>query len=126
MNIRLSFIILIFILVSCGQTNTSDNVTVLLNQPESDGFRYGKMKTWEPNQSETNLAEKIISQVIKENNIGHVDTKISVDINDYYYQLVTYLGNNNQKIIYANSLCKSFVQNPVPSLNGTNEKKEIN
>ena len=97
MNIRLSLILLIFILVSCVEKHTSDNVTVLINQFGNESFRYGNLKTWEPNKSEINFTEKFIP----------------------------YLDKNNRKIIYVNSLCKDFVQNPIQDLSSKDVEKEI-
>lgn len=125
MNICLRITILIFSLVSCGKTTTSENVAVLLNQSGSEWFRYSEMEMWEPNQAEINIAESIISTVIEDNKTDYDVKEIYENRNDYYYQLVPYLDENNRKIIYVNSLCKLFVKNPTPNLSGTNKKTEI-
>ena len=125
MNIRLSIIILIFSIVSCAETTTSQNVAVLLNQFGSEWFRYGEMKMWKPNQTEINIAENIIPKVIEDHKTDYDVKEIYQNIDDYYFQLVPYLDKNNRKIIYVNSLCKSFVENPIPNLETKEQKTEI-
>ena len=125
MNIRLSIIILIFSIVSCAETTTSENVTVLLNQSGSEWFRYGEMKMWKPNQADINIAENTIPKVIEDNKTDYDVKEIYQNIDDYYFQLVPYLDKNNRKIIYVNSLCKSFVENPIPNSETKEQKTEI-
>ena len=124
MKIRLSLLISIFTLVSCGKITTSDNFTLLLNQSENEWFQYRELKTWKPTQEEIDLTEDMIPQIIEGNKGVYGIKEIYENINDYYYQLVPYIDENNRKIIYINSLCKSFVKNPEPKLNSEDQKKE--
>ncbi|MGC1631105.1 MAG: hypothetical protein WA749_03230 [Gelidibacter sp.] len=125
MNRRLRLIILIFILVSCGQKNTSDKVAVLMNQFGNESFRYGNLKTWEPNKSEINFTEKFILEIIKKHKEDYGVKEIYANFNDYYYQFIPYLDENNRKIIYVNSFCKDFIQNPFQDLTSEEIEKEI-
>ena len=125
MKSRLSLILFILILVSCVEKHTSDNVTVLINQFGNESFRYGNLKTWEPNKSEINFTEKFIKEIIINNITDYGVKEISINFNDYYYQFIPYLDKNNRKIIYVNSLCKDFVQNPIQDLSSKDVEKEI-
>ncbi len=80
---------------------------------------------WKPNQAEINIAENIIPKVIDDNKTDYDVKEIYKNIDDYYFQLIPYLDKNNRKIIYVNSLCKSFVENPIPNLETKEQKTEI-
>jgi len=124
MNFRLGLIFLILIFTSCGKVNTSDNIALLLNQSDNVWFRYNEMKTWKPNQAEIDLSEKLILKIIDEKKAVFNVKQVYNNIDNYFYQLIPYLDENNRKIIYVNSLCRAFVVNPLPNPNGK-RKKEI-
>ena len=124
MNFRLGLIFLILIFTSCGKVNTSDNIALLLNQSDNVWFRYNEMKTWKPNQAEIDLSEKLILKIIDEKKAAFDVKQVYNNIDNYFYQLIPYLDQNNRKIIYVNSLCRAFVVNPLPNPNGK-RKKEI-
>ena len=125
MNSHRSLIILIFTIFSCVEKNTPDRVTVLINQFGNESFRYGNLKTWKPDKSEINFTKKFLKEIIEKNIMDYGVKEISVNFNDYYYQFIPYLDKNNRKIIYVNSLCKDFVQNPIQDLTRKNAEKEI-
>jgi hypothetical protein len=125
MNIRTIITILFFSFISCDKITTSDNVAVLINENEKLQFRYPEMQTWKPNQAEINIAENIIPIIISENNTDNSVNEIYENITDYYFQLIPYLDKDKRKIIYVNSLCKSFVKNPLPNLDGSEPQDEI-
>jgi hypothetical protein len=120
----LNLILILFIFISCKEIKTSENVAIILDQTNNKTFIYNHLEIWTPNQLEIDLAERIILKVINDHKTQYNVKEIFANINDYRHQIVPVIYKDNRRVIFVNSLCKSFVENPLPSLYPNKEKKK--
>lgn len=124
MKLRLTYIILIIITaISCNYP--IDSKTVLLkNQNKNSSFPYNQNETWTPTRSQLQVTNDIITQLIKENESDFKTYTDNGNYQNYYKQLIPYLSENGDHMIYLNALCSTFVKSPIP-YQKVNEKGEI-
>jgi len=103
----------------------TDSKTVVLDkQDELTQFPYQEQEFWKPEKAHLKIADEMLLQAFTDNKDEFRVTQDTISPDDYYKQLVPYLNQKGERIIYINGLCKSFVKSPIPE-ERVNELGEI-
>lgn len=106
-------LILTLSIISCKTIKTSENVVVLLSRSERESWYYDGA-VWKPNQTDVDFIESFIPKIISDHREEYNVREIYENIDNYNYQLVPYLDENDRKIIYINGLCKGAIEGFAP------------
>lgn len=119
MSKKLTFIFILNITLSCG-IQTDNRTTILLEAEEKKEFPYKDADIWKPKSGDIKTIDSVLEIAFLSNKteFGINDT---ITLDDYYKQLVPFINDKGERIVYVNSLCVSFIASPPP----WNENKEM-
>ncbi len=91
-----------------------------MNQVENIWFRYRGLENWIPNNTDLDLTKSLFIQALNDHYSDYDVKPILEDLDNYYFQLIPYISDKGEKIIYVNSFCE-FYENWEERLNDVDD-----
>lgn len=106
----LIFILMQFLLLSCGKNQTSaqlkSNQSVVEAESKMDWLFGKNYKNWSPGSEDITAADKLLAAAFKDQERGTVNRVSGKSLDDYNMQFVGAADANGDKIIWINCFCK--------------------